>query len=349
MRAKVVSILSPNHRPESDESCIYSTLPFIEEQAKLPFIEEQAKLLNVNTPCVTFDQPLWLKATGIINDANLNIVCRLGGFHTLMSFLGSVGNMMTGSGLEELFAEVYAEHSVIHMMSGKAFSRALCAHFLTESALMTLILTIIKEDENFDRSIINKFFLELYLASTTKQQLDENLNTPEFEKLSQAISDTRKLSKKSRTVKLWISYANYVATIKKFIIAERISNWELYLEAVTEMLNLLAATGDINYAKSARLYIQQMRELQQTDPWLFEKYTEGYHAVRQSDQFLSGLWSDLVIEQILLRSIKTRGGLIRGCGMSESVRHLWVLILNAFASIYQAMTDVSALNVNFSE
>ena len=92
-----------------------------------------------------------------------------------------------------------------------------------------------------------------------------------------------------------------------------------------------------------------MRELQQTDPWLFEKFTEGYHAVRQSDQFWSGLWSDLVIEQILMRSIKTRGGLIRGCGMSESVRHLWVLILNAFASIYQAMTDVSALNVNFSE
>ena len=119
----------------SDGSCIYSTLLFI---------EEQAKLLNVNTPCVTFDQPLWLKATGIINDANLNI-CRLGGFHTLMSFLGSVGNMMKGSGLEELFAEIYAEHSVIHIMSGKTFSRALRAH-LTESALVTLILTIIKED-----------------------------------------------------------------------------------------------------------------------------------------------------------------------------------------------------------
>ena len=88
----------------SDESCIYSTLLFI---------EEQAKQLNVNTPCVTFDQPLWLKATGIINDVNLNILCRLDGFHTLMSFIGSVENMMKESGLEELFAE----HSVIHMMS----------------------------------------------------------------------------------------------------------------------------------------------------------------------------------------------------------------------------------------
>ena len=119
----------------SDESCIYSTQLFT---------EEQAKLLNENIPCITYNQPLWLKATGIINDANLNIACRLGGFHTLMSFLGSVGNMMKGSGLEGLFTDVYAEHSAIHMMSGKAFSTALHAHFLTESAVMTLILTIIK-------------------------------------------------------------------------------------------------------------------------------------------------------------------------------------------------------------
>jgi len=52
-----------------------------------------------------------MKAVGIIENAGLNMVCRLGGFHTLMSFLRSLGNAMKGSGLEELFAEVYAEHS----------------------------------------------------------------------------------------------------------------------------------------------------------------------------------------------------------------------------------------------
>ena len=35
--------------------------------------------------------------------------------------------------------------------------------------------------------------------------------------------------------------------------------------------------------------------------------------------------------------------------MSESVRHLWVLSLNASASMYQVMTDVSALNMKSSE
>jgi hypothetical protein len=92
----------------SDETCINSTLHFV---------IKQAEKLGIPTPFITFDQPLWLKATGIIKDQNLNIMCRLGGFHTLMSFLGSIGKLMAGSGLEEVFEEVYAEHHLHHLQS----------------------------------------------------------------------------------------------------------------------------------------------------------------------------------------------------------------------------------------
>ena len=53
------------------------------------------------THVVTFDQPLYLKARGINECKGLPIVCRLGGLHLLMSILGSMGNLMKGSGLEE--------------------------------------------------------------------------------------------------------------------------------------------------------------------------------------------------------------------------------------------------------
>ena len=64
---------------------------------------DEAKRMNIPVPCVTFDQPLWLKAVGIIAESELKIVARLSGFHTVMSFLGSIGKMMKGSGLEKLF------------------------------------------------------------------------------------------------------------------------------------------------------------------------------------------------------------------------------------------------------
>ena len=68
--------LNPN-----DESCIYSTLLFV---------IEQAKRMRIPVPCVTFDQALWLKAFFIIEEAGLDIVARLGSFHTLMSYLSVI-------------------------------------------------------------------------------------------------------------------------------------------------------------------------------------------------------------------------------------------------------------------
>ena len=65
-----------------------------------------------------------------------------------MSFLGSIGNLMKESGIEELFKETHTENSVVHMMSEKAVSRALRAHLLTESALTTLLTEILTERGN---------------------------------------------------------------------------------------------------------------------------------------------------------------------------------------------------------
>ncbi|CAB4000917.1 Hypothetical predicted protein [Paramuricea clavata] len=105
----------------SDESCIYSTLVYI---------EDQAEKLDIPTPCITFDQPLWLKATDIIKAKSMKIVFRLGGCHTMMSFMGGIGSMMKCSWLKEALETVYGPNAVIHIMSGKAFSRALRGHLL---------------------------------------------------------------------------------------------------------------------------------------------------------------------------------------------------------------------------
>ena len=76
----------------SDETCIYSTFLYL---------QSQAEQLSIPTTCITFHQPLWLKAVEIIAEGSLRIVCRLGGFHIMLSFLGSIDSMIKGSGLEE--------------------------------------------------------------------------------------------------------------------------------------------------------------------------------------------------------------------------------------------------------
>ena len=95
-------------------------------------------------PMVTFDQPLCLKyliikASEPVGSCIKSVVLRLGGFHLRMSFLGSIGHLMAGSGLQELLETVYSGNSVKH--TGKDVSRAIRGHLLMFSALSTVLVT----------------------------------------------------------------------------------------------------------------------------------------------------------------------------------------------------------------
>ena len=83
------------------------------------------------------------------------------------------------------------------------------------------------------------------------------------------------------------------------------------------MLPYMAASGHHLYTKSPRVYVQQMFKLREEHPDVFKRFEEGFHVVRRSDRQWAGLSVDLVIEQVLMRSMKTSGGLTRGRGMSE--------------------------------
>ena len=147
------------------------------------------------------------------------------------------------------------------------------------------------------------------------------------------------LSSKSRTSKLWIQYLEYISILKLFIYAERTGNWKLHLLSNSQMLNLFAATGHGNYVKSSRFYLQLMLELPTSYPDIHEKFTnDGFHTIRRSDRFWGGLWSDLIIEQVMMRSLKSRGGLTRGRGVTETVRLSWIHSMHGAASVHNSMT-----------
>ena len=117
---------------------------------------------------------------------------------------------MKGSGLEDLFTEVYAKHSVKHMISGKAISRALRAHHLVEIALTSLLINTLIEKELIDATVIQSLFPGI-LESPTKEKNDAIINSEVLKEISEAISKLKKsLSERSRTAKLWISYVDYI-------------------------------------------------------------------------------------------------------------------------------------------
>lgn len=132
----------------NDLTCINSTLHFI---------CKDAKKYNASASA-TFDPPLWMKARTIIENEPESspikrLVVSLGGFHLKMSYLGSIGHIMSGSGLDAVLAQIYAENSVTHMLSGKAYARAIRGHFMVDSALNSIIFDDILNDEQLSQQV----------------------------------------------------------------------------------------------------------------------------------------------------------------------------------------------------
>ena len=78
----------------------------------------------------------------------------------------------------------------------------------------------------------------------------------------------------------------------------------------------------MNYTKSLRLYLQSVDELACTHPEVYKQFLNGEHTVRRTSKSWSGIWTDLSIEQILMKSLKGKGGVV-GRGITENVLHVW--------------------------
>ena len=81
---------------------------------------------------------------------------------------------------------------------------------------------------------------------------------------------------------------------------------------------------------------------------VYQKFLDGFHVIRRSNQCWAGLSSDLVIEQTLMRSLKSTGGLTRGSGMTEDMRNLWTLSAPATSEYNIAMQDFTNLTFTTS-
>ena len=140
-----------------------------------------------------------------------------------------------------------------------------------------------------------------------------------------------------------------VYIIRKFVYSELLGDWNLHLQTLQEMLPYLAASGHNNYTKSLVIYLDKMSKLSDTHQDVYELFMRGFHPIRRSDREWAGLSTDLVIEQELMRSVKTSGGLTRGSRMSEIQRHIWVMSRPACAQINAAIQDLTGIKHKSSE
>lgn len=328
-----------------DKTCILSTLDFVCNLA--------AK--HHAPPIITFDQPLYWKAAEIITDAPKgshlkNTVLMLGTFHTFMNLLGAIGTLMEGTGLTDIMEVVYGENAVHHMMTGKSVQRAFRGHLLVDRCLNQMVVSDLLEDNPQFESLVDQA-REIYASLVAKEMTLESAVASDTLIQTKEKIDTKKteLTNRSKTSQLWINYQRMLQTARALIKADRTGSWMMHLRAVLDCLPIFAAAGHYNYLKSAYFYVQEMSQLETRHPDVHDKFSRGFHVVRRSNQFWAGLSCDLVIEQTLMRSLKSSGGLTHGSGMTEEMRALWTMSTPITSEYNNAMQEFNNLTYTTSE
>ena len=140
-----------------------------------------------------------------------------------MSFVGCIGNLMAGSGLEDILGSAFG--GVPKMLTGKNFPNNVRAlRMVVEEILRPIICTTSSCDE--------------------------------------LMEDLEARSARSKTVKLWVdNLIKPVLIMMIFVRAEREGDWLLHLWSVEAMLSYFYAAKHINYARYGLLYLREMQRL----------------------------------------------------------------------------------------
>ncbi len=187
-------------------------LPFVNQDPSQPatiytalcFAQKLSEQYGLGICPVTFDQPLYIKAVEIVKSCHSevkSIVIRLGGFHLVMSYMGSIGYTMGGSGLADLWETVYAPNTVTHMMTGHAHARALRAHLLTSVAIMSNLL---KTPGCLDQIDLTRL-QAVHESLLNGQYLTANVEQEEcIHQLTQVMDELMEVAATRRTGRIWV-------------------------------------------------------------------------------------------------------------------------------------------------
>ena len=79
------------------------------------------------------------------------------------------------------------------------------------------------------------------------------------------------------------------------------------------------------------------------------KGEQGFFTVRRSNKLWAGIWTDMTIEQVLMRAMKTNGGLTRGRGLTESVISRWISTMPACSALAERFEQFNMIRTVSSE
>lgn len=285
---------------------------------------ESARELGQEEVVVVFDQAIYSKAQEMVwyhGDEFNQVVLRMGAFHTTCTLLATIGKRFQNSGLQDLMVEsdLVGANSVLSVLSGKHYNRAMRAHKVVFEAIIRMQWTSFEEwltsEEwpRLDQPELDKLkeSLSALRSSLSAVHADELMALPSFLELyDRFIQYLHQMACSSPVAMFWCSYIEMVQLLLQFVRATRTGDWALHLYCVRKMLPWFFAYDRVNYARYLSVYWVDMMSLPDSHPAVHEAMVSGEFCVQRSHSPFAQVAVDQTIENTVNRQCKTKGGIV---------------------------------------
>lgn len=228
--------------------------------------------LGMNFANLSVDMQLYIVAQQIKwsdPDRFVNVILRPGAMHILMSFLGCIGQLMKGSGLDVLIGAAFC--GLTGIMNGKSWVRAMRAFRMVSAAVL----------QNF---------------------LDDGTKT--FDEIAAYVEKARQ----HPTGKLWVDcLVKPTLLAHQFLRAEREEDRLFQQLCLEQMLPYFFVAGHVHYARYISWHLLEMRYLLPAESKA--DLVSGAHVCRHKEGCWNSVSGDQFGEQTYILTGKLPGGL----------------------------------------
>jgi len=271
------------------------------------------------------------------------VVVNLGPFHTMCSYMGSLGKMMSGSGFEDIVVEagLCASGSIEHVMSGKHYNRSMRVHQLMLDALERMLLRTFQDNVQLSEGSDSLSAAVVLASEPSAENLHaaaESENCKTFLKAYENFKASVRQGAFGKTAQFWLQYCDSVWTLLMFLRAVKENDLDLFVKCMRKMCGLLFSADHLNYGKYLPVYYTQLCNLQKSHPGAEKLIRDCGFSVARSVVPGCRIPIDQTIEQTVNRSAKTSGGII-GFSRNAGAYHRWCLTRHKRATYVEATLE----------
>lgn len=277
---------------------------------------------------ITTDQALYCKLMELkwATPAFNTVIMRLGGLHTAMAFLSTIGQYVDSSGLTDVWTEsgLLGPLTAEKVLTGKAYAKGMRAHKLSLQALWRVLMqTHLSEYLQRHDAVLQ------HIPTSDIHMLIEHATTETFQKVMADFGE--ELTEQNVNYSYWWKYMEMVFILLMFTRAQREGNWELHMYSFKRMLPFFFQYNHTNYARWGTVYIAEMANLP-------EEVASEFHAGNFVIKGSTGAFNQVDPDQgqeWMNATGKTSGGIV-GITKTPSALSRWTLSYNLRSQISES-------------